>query len=313
MFFIDKQKLKHILLAIIPGILASIYLNNDLGLLASFYAVCVIIPLGKSHSSHYLSLFNFVFIFIESIIISYLINYAWLLASWLILHSIIFAMIEHSDSKLKSMLSWTFIGMIYGGVKINHYEIIWHQLFWPLLFLVIIIALFGCLLTLLFEPHRNQLFNFVRPQWKHVFLYSKYILPIAITILLWKSYHLVHFEWLIWSSFSVINVQADKSWQKFNCRLSAAILGICFALFVNNFIDNNILIYYLSFIGIMLSFCVTENYLVSFAMRCFCIVIFASHAAEVTALSRCINIGIGGFIGVTMSFILSALQKTSTA
>lgn len=294
---IDRSWIKILLCAILPGIAVSIYTQQMLWTVGAFLAACGIIPYLTSYSARWLALFNLLLI----CALAYVVKYLLILGIWPLTLGFIIVLsgavgtFDNIHPQLRSLSSWLIIGTIYGGVKLSEYPLSLSDLLG-----IIILAFFGILFTIsLFKSKVKQvklkLVDYRNPDFMFNF---KYVLPIALSGLIWYAYKIKEPEWLLWSSLSVVNTELNLLFEKFRHRLIGATIGVGLGVIVGLLLPHSQSVAYICFIMIILSLRGFKDYFTGYFVRSFFIILYAgNHSLEISLL-RSSNVIIGGVIGV---------------
>ncbi|WP_133127512.1 FUSC family protein [Legionella nagasakiensis] len=297
---INKEPTLQIMLALLPGVIASILLHNHHYLLASFYAVCAIIPFGIAHTSKPITYAFSMVLMLCSLIACALINHWFLLFLFLAGPTTLFSIYEKEDKSLKTMTSWWIIGVVYGGFHIHQTT----ELLWPEYVLIFLLTLLGCFIAL----YSKKSMTWERPAFtihkKYLRYYIKYATALFITITILASLHLEEGEWLIWSCFSVLSLDFSKAKTKYQQRLVGVAFGVGLGLLMTKIMPPLPWLEYVYIVCILLSLRLFHSYLYSFATRCFFVVLYAGSNYQEIGHARLTDIALGGAIGILISYAL---------
>lgn len=301
-------------LTIIPGLLASLLLHNPQWLVASFLAMAGILPYSTTHSSRALAFLNIVVICLLAYVVKGLFaQQQWLLLmGLLIIMAMVLGYIDNSNPHFRSLSSWMIIGCVYGGVKLNEAGVT------GLLFLqVFILAVVSVVLVLVLVridelPLEPKFIGLRHPQFVFSF---KYVLPIAITTILWAKLRIHDPEWFIWSSLTVVLTQYDILYTKYIQRITGVAIGAGCGIVASLLLPHSIIITYISFLLTSFSLRSFKDYLPAHILRCFVVVVFAGNVAHNSldaAFWRFSNVIAGGTIGFICTLLLMRLQLLLT-
>lgn len=211
--------------AILPGVAVSLVSGHLLWLVASFLAVCGVIPYTASHSNRLFTLLNSVLVCVIAYGLYLALNLGWgYFLAGVVLLSLIAGIIDNGNKEFRVLSSWIIIGCVYGAIKLGEYPLSLIDLI-----KIIILAALGAILVLclpLKHPPtsaRLRLILYHHPQFLFNF---KYILPTVLATLVWHYFNLEAPEWIIWSALSVTYPQIDEVILKFKQRVIAGAIGV---------------------------------------------------------------------------------------
>ncbi len=294
---IDQSWIKILLCAILPGVMVSIYTGQMFWTVGAFLAACSIIPYMTSYSARWIALLNLLLI----CALAYVIKYLLILSIWpltlgfIIILAGVAGILDNIHPQLRSLSSWLIIGTIYGGVRLSEYPLSLSDLLG-----IIILAFCGIVLAIsLFKSKVKQvnikLVDYRNPDFMFNF---KYVLPIALSGLIWYTYKIKEPEWLLWSSLSVVNTELTLLFEKFRHRIIGATIGVGLGLIVGLLLPHSQWVAYICFIMIILSLRGFKDYFTGYFVRSFFVILYAgNHSLEISLL-RSSNVIIGGIIGV---------------
>lgn len=295
--------------AILPSIAVSMLTGNLIWLLASFFAVCSIIPYISSHGIKWFTLLNGLLICGIAYILHLMLLEHWyyFLISITIL-AVFMGFIDNAHAELRNLSSWIIIACVYGAVKLSDASITVMTL-WAMTGLVasgVIMVLMlplkdrATLSHIKFVPikHEQFLFNF------------KYMLPTLISISVCHYLKLSEPEWVIWSSLSVVYPELEAVLLKFKRRATAGGIGVFSGLAIGLVLPHSILVPYFCFIVICLSLKVFRDYFIAYLVRSGCVVIYAINQGSIQiAFDRILNVVLGGLIGLLSTYALIYLYR----
>lgn len=305
---LDLTGIKMLSVALFPGLLVSVCSGNLLWLMVSFITVCSILPYTVGNNSRGLV---FVHVFLIAVII-YLVEFAlrvniYYLLIILPILALAAGCIDNSNKTLRSFASWLIIGGVYGGVKLRHYNFSQQEF----VYFVILTLISLCAVVFIFSrevvPIKVKLIKPFDP--KFIFNF-KYVLPITIAVLIWIKFNLQEPQWIFWSSLSVVYPELENAIVKVKQRVSGALLGAGFGLFIGLLIPNSIVITYICFIMIMFSLRMFKDYFPGFVLRCFFVVLYAGSLSTEIAFIRISNVILGGIIGISCTFLLAKIYQS---
>jgi len=303
--WLNKLGILEILLAVFPGSILAFIFKNDLWLLASFMAVCAIMPFARSYKYIAQSILHLIIIFLLSIGLSKLTNSVLIFVLVLVVISLVLGYIEANNAFLKPSISWLFIGIIYSSFKLSHYSLIYSQ------FLEIFaISLISVTLSLILSP-QPIIKQHIQLHFKSslIISYAKYVLPLIITIIFWQIFKIKEAEWLIWSSLSVINLELAKSKEKSILRFKGVLIGVILGVILISLLPENNWLNYLYFAGILFSLRSFNSYFVGVIVRSTFIILYANQNFIEIGKYRLMNILLGMLIGFLSSYVLSKLSN----
>lgn len=308
---IDRTWIKILVCAILPGIAVSIYTQQMLWTVGAFLAACGIIPYLTSYSARWLALFNLLLICALAYVVKYLLIISiWpLTLGFLIVLAGAAGTFDNIHPQLRSLSSWLIIGTIYGGVKLSEYSLSMIDLAG-----IIILACWGIVLAISFFKSEAKQVELKLVDYRHPdFMFNfKYILPIALSGLIWYVYKIKEPEWLLWSSLSVVNTELNLLVEKFRQRVIGATIGVGLGLIVGLLLPHSQWVAYICFIMIILSLRGFKDYFTGYFVRSFFVILYAGNHSLEIALLRSSNVIIGGIIGVlATSALLYAHQYYS--
>ncbi|ETO92270.1 putative membrane protein [Legionella oakridgensis RV-2-2007] len=297
-FTINKEPTLQIALALLPGIMASIVLHDQHYLLASFYAVCAVIPFGVAHANKQITYLFSLFIIICSFIASLLIQDWVLFFLFLAIPVTLFSVYEKQNKQLKTMTSWWIIGVVYASFHI-HQSL---RIHWSEFLLISLLTLSGCFIALYSKRSTSWTLPAFVLQKKYLRYYVKYPLALFITITLLANLHLAEGEWLIWSCFSVLSLDFSKAKTRYQQRLVGVAFGVSLGLIIIKITPYSPWLEYIYMICILLTLRLFHSYLYSFAIRCFFVVLYAGSNYQDIGHARLTDIALGGAIGILLSY-----------
>ncbi|MCF6766559.1 FUSC family protein [Thiotrichales bacterium 19S3-7] len=311
---IQFNKLLQLSSILIPGVIIALISHQPYWILATFYAICSIIPYTE-HQNLKFALLMLTGLFISSEILSYLIVQVPLLfIIILVLISCLISIIEKNKPSYRPISAYLFIGLIYSSFEINHYFV--HRSY-SVIILIFILSVVSLFIGIFFEDNHKQpldvLLNF---NLKQLYDYTAYPIVLMITLFLWYQFDIPQPQWFIWSALTVTNLNINQIHQKFINRLTGALIGLplgiisilMIQLLASNYLNLMQLIHYVSFMGIILSLRIFKDYIYGFAARCYFVSIFAGDYFIYASISRISDVFIGGLIGYGISYCLNKLK-----
>jgi Fusaric acid resistance protein-like len=296
-------------MAIFPGIVASIVTENLVWLLASFLAVCSIIPYVCSHGIKWVTLLNGLLICAVAYALHLMLLEHWdyFLMSITII-AIFMGFMDNAHPELRSLSSWIIIACVYGAVKLGDSSVTKMTL-WAMTALVVA----GVMMVLMLPLKDKAVLPHIKfvPIKDELFLFNfKYMLPTVISISVCHYLKLSEPEWVIWSSLSVVYPELDAVLLKFRRRALAAGIGVCSGLAIGLVLPHSVLIPYFCFIFICLSLQMFRDYFLAYLLRSSCVVIYAVNQGSMQiALDRILNVVLGGMIGLVSTYALIYLYR----
>lgn len=297
---INKDETVLIGLALLPGVLISIVLNNPIYLIIPFYSVCSIMPFAVSHCDKYLSYCYAVVIMLYSLLVYTAIGHWLPFFCLLAIPMTLFSIYERQNHALKTMSNWWLIGVVYAAFKIQHTP----HLTLFMCFIIFFATLMSCAIALSTRQHSAHTFPAFKYEQQHLRYYIKYPLALLITVTVLALINADEGEWLIWSCFSVLSLNFAKARGKYKQRLVGVALGVSIGLVLVRIIPDYPLLDYIYIICILLSLRLFQSYLLSFTVRCFFIVLYAGSNFQHIGYARLTDIALGGTIGIVLSYIL---------
>lgn len=295
--------------AILPGIAVSAVTGNLVWLLASFFAVCSVIPYVSSHGLKWFSLLNGLLICGVAYILHLMLLGQWyyFLTSITIL-AIFMGFIDNAHKELISLSRWIIIACVYGAVKLGDSSITESTLL-VMTFLTVAGVVMALILPL---KKKIEIVNIKFIPINHeLFLFNlKYMLPTLISISVCHYLKLSEPEWVIWSSLSVVYPELDAVLLKLRRRVMAGGIGACCGLAIGLVLPHSILVSYFCFIMICLSLQIFRDYFLAFLLRSGCVVIYAVNQGSMQiAFDRIVNVVLGGMIGLVSTYALIYLYR----
>jgi hypothetical protein len=295
--------------AILPGIAVSALTGNLVWLLASFFAVCSVIPYVSSHGLKWFTLLNGLLICGVAYILHLMLLEQWycFLISVTIL-AIFMGFIDNAHKELSSLSRWIIIACVYGAFKLGDSSITETTL------LVMTFLTAAGVVMALMLPLKNKIemvtIKFI-PMKHEMFLFNfKYMLPTLVSISVCHYLKLSEPEWVIWSSLSVVYPELDAVLLKLRRRVMAGGMGVCGGLAIGLVLPHSILVPYFCFIMICLSLMIFRDYFLAFLLRSGCVVIYAVNQGSMQiAFDRILNVVLGGIIGVVSTYALIYLYR----
>ena len=290
-------------LAIAPGITYAIWQQSALWLVAPFLAMCGILPYGGSYRTIWLALLNVVVICSLAFLVKHLILLHSLpsMLIFIVCLALVAGFVDSAEAQLKSFSSWLIIGSIYGGEHLVAYSLGESDVL-----KLILLAFAGIILATIFRLQGSirlepKLPRVHEPEFIFCF---KYLLPMVCTTLLWFKLDLHEAQWLVWSSLSVVFLEIEALYLRFQQRSLAVILGCSSGLLVSHFLPVSEFITYLSLILLLLSLRGFKDYFPAYFLRCFLVVIYAGNHSLAIAYERFSNVILGGLIGFICTYCL---------
>ena len=300
---IDKNWVKILFCAVLPGLVVSIYTHEMLWTLGSFLAACGIIPYTTSYDKRWIALFNMLVICALAYVVKYLLalNIWPLTLGFIVLLAAVAGTIDNIHPQLRSLSAWLVIGTIYGGVKLSEYPLAINQLLG-----IIALAFLGVLLVIaLFKSEVKQielkLVHYSHPDFMFNF---KYVAPIGIAGLIWYAFKIKEPEWLLWSSLSVVNTELNLLFEKFRQRAIGVVIGVVAGLGVGLLLPHSQIVAYTCFVVIIIGLKCFKDYFTGYLVRSFFVILYAGNHSLEIALLRSSNVLIGGLIGVVATSAL---------
>jgi hypothetical protein len=346
--FINIRVSLRLLIAVFPGVCFAMFFHNEIWFLVSFFAACGIIPYGSSHSNKTILLISVTLIFMLSIITAMLISSHQITFIIFICFAVTaIGFLDTNNKQFKSIGSWFLIGIIYTGFKL-HSSI--DSISRITMMQVYIASIMSCLPAFLIKEKHTIELNFKLKFRKFdIPDYLKYLLPIAIVLVLWQTYSFSKPEWLLWSSLSVVSLELSSSSKKMRDRIVGGIIGIALGVAIVSFLpitDYNSYAYPnrlgflypsllataqfrgaenlnivplairiglpICYIGIIISLRLFKTYIYGFTMRCTLIVLAAGPAWHLIGIARITNVVIGGTIGYICVLVLCLIKHKMT-
>jgi hypothetical protein len=300
------------LLAIAPGIIYAIWQQNTLWLVAPLLAMCGILPYGGSYRSIWLALLNVILICSLAFLVKYLMELHSLpiMLLFIVCLALFAGFVDSADAQLKSFSSWLIIGSIYGGDRLVEYSLS------ELDVLKLIMLSFAGIILATIVKSRGLIKlepKLPRVDEPEFILCFKYVLPMLCTTLLWFKLDLREPQWLIWSSLSVVFLEIDALYLRFQQRSISVILGCSSGLLVSHFLPVSEFITYLSLILLLLSLRGFKDYFPAYFSRCFLVVIYAGNHSLTIAYERFSNVILGGLIGFICTYCLIKVYELLAA
>ncbi|WP_119342665.1 FUSC family protein [Facilibium subflavum] len=306
---IDTRNALKLILISIPGTLLAFFLHQPFWMLTTFYAIAATIPYG-THKSYNLALLTLIFLFAATVLLDFLLTqsgiYFIIILSIL---SLVIGFIETHNPQFKTIGAYLFIGIIYASFEARIY------LTTPTFFtltLLLLVSILSLLLGFLINEkdktndfHINVIFSKA-----NLLDYYVYFIPLLTTMIIWYFFDIAQPQWLMWSSLSVASLSIKQSRKKIQQRLLGGCIGVPLGLLIVFLLQGgNIVIHYLSFIGIMFTLRGIKKYTLAFASRCFFVVIFAgSHSLHIGGI-RLLDVIIGGSVGLASSILFTCIKQ----
>ena len=295
--------------AILPGIAVSVLTGNLVWLLASFFAVCSIIPYVSSHGLKWFTLLNGLLICGVAYILHFMLLEHWyyFLISITIL-AIFMGFLDNAHKELRSLSCWIIIACVYGAVKLGDSSIT------ELTLLVMTFLTAAGVVMALMLPLKNKIemvnIKFI-PMNHELFLFNfKYMLPTLVSIIVCHYLKLSEPEWVIWSSLSVVYPELDAVLLKLRRRVMAGAMGVCGGLVIGLVLPHSVLVSYFCFIMVCLSLQIFRDYFLAYLLRSGCVVIYAVNQGSMQiAFDRILNVVLGGMIGLVSTYALIYLYR----
>jgi hypothetical protein len=298
---INKEATRTIALALLPGLLFSLFLHDPDYLMASFFSVCAILPFGVSYSSKLMTYVFAIVIMFYSLLIDKFIGQWVIFYMALAIPMTLFSIYECQKKSLKTMSNWWLIAVMYAGFSMQVTPSKIGGIKYPFIFLL---TLAGCF----FAVYSKKNVPFKLPAFKidkqHIRYYLKYPLALLLTISVLALYNIQEGQWLIWSCFSVLSLDHSKAKSKYQERLIGVVSGVSIGLVIVKFVPHSYIFEYIYGICILLSLRLFQSYLYSFATRCFLIVLYAGSHYQYAGFARLTDIILGGAIGMVLSYCL---------
>jgi len=289
--------------AVMPGVLTSLITGKLMWLVASFLAVCGVIPYSASHNSRILTLFNSILICIVAYILHWLLSINW---QYFLMATVCLAfatgILDNGHANFRVLSSWIIIGCVYGSIKLGEYPLSTGD------FVCIIgLACIGAVMVMvlpLTHPSVDVRLTLVPLKDKQFLFNFKYIIPSLLAILAWHYFRLEEPEWIIWSALSVTYPEISDVILKFKQRAIAGSAGVACGLIAGLIIPHSLVVTYLCFIFICLSLKMFNDYFPGYLLRSFLAVLYAAnHGSWQIAVSRISDVIIGGIIGVVSAYL----------
>lgn len=305
---INYKEMVRSVFAILPGISAVLITGNKVFLLASFFSMICIMPVGVSFRKIVYPQIMLLIIYPASILFSLEFPYsAQIFWIFIFLLSIILGYVEANIGNLKKLNSWIFIGLLYGVAEIKSKLV---NISPELGIMIYVLALLGITLYFLFpEKKKEKMLLTLTFERNEIVHYVKYFAYFVCALIIYIHYRFEQYQWFFWSGLSVLSLEFNNSKIKIRKRLVAGSFGIgigAIAIFLIAAIGDYPV---LSFVGILLSLKAFRNYELDFSTRCFFIVLFAGNQAFHSGYTRMIDVFAGGALGVAVSLILSFFDK----
>jgi hypothetical protein len=296
-------------IAIMPGVIFSIFSGQLFWLTSSFLAVCSILPYLISSKKRLFSLTNAIIIFslIYLVIISLGAGWIYLLILLSVL-SLIAGFLDNMDEELHGYTTWLTIGTVYGGEKLAHYHLNLEQ--WIFMILLTLLGI-GCAIFFYSDKIISKSFDSKIASTKKFIFNFRYLFPVVISVLVCHYFNIREPQWMLWSSLSVVYPNFESVLLKMKHRLLGVSIGVSCGLLIGMLLPSSEIVTYICFVMIMLSFGMFEDYAPCFLTRCFFIVLYAGNDSPEIALTRLSNVIIGGIIGIVCTFLLSKIDQVS--
>ena len=306
---INKRGALEIILAVLPGIVFAWLTGQEYYLIASFFAVCALLPYNKSYFNRYYSFIHLVLIFGVGVLMANALQHAeyWLYAVIMAVVGLLCGYFEINNPVLRKAASWIMIGIIYSSFKFPHIPA--SQYTPATLTSILLLAAASLALALLVNkptlaPTSIKL-TFTSRDW---LFYLRIVVPVLIAFVVWRLFDIQEAEWLLWSSISVANIELEAAKTKAKHRLLGGAAGIIVGFAVALILPVSQLLNYLLFTCMMLTFRVFDKYYIAFTSRCFFIVLYANNHFMI-GCTRITNVLIGAVIGYLCSLLLIKLQQ----
>ena len=296
-------------MAILPSIAVSVLTGNLVWLLASFFAVCSVIPYVSSHGLKWFTFLNGLLICGVAYVVHLVLLEHWyyFLISITIL-AIFMGFIDNAHKELRSLSSWVIIACVYGAVKLGDSAVTEMTL----LIMTCLTAAGVVMVLMLPLKNKPEMVNIKFVPMKHeLFLFNfKYMLPTVIAISICHYLKLSEPEWVIWFSLSVVYPEFDAVLLKLRRRVMAGGMGVCGGLAIGLVLPHSVLVPYFCFIMICLSLMIFRDYFLAFLLRSGCVVIYAVNQGSMQiAFDRILNVVLGGMIGLVSTYALIYLYR----
>ncbi|MEI6286571.1 MAG: FUSC family protein [Bacillota bacterium] len=306
---INKRGALEIVISILPGIIFTWLTGRDYYLIASFFAVCALIPYNKSYFNRYYSFIHLVLIFAIGELMANAMQSGeyWLYAVIMGTVGLICGYLELNNPSLRKAASWIMIGTIYSSFKFPNIPA--SQYTAANLISILLLAAASLALALLVNKPKSAHINYnFKFSSRDCLLYFRIVFPVLIAFIVWRAFDIQEAEWLLWSSISVANIELEAAKTKAKHRLLGGAAGIILGFAVALILPASQLLNYVLFTCMMLTFRVFDKYYISFTARCFFIVLYANNHFMI-GCTRITNVLIGAVIGYLCSLVLIKLQQ----
>ena len=306
---INKRGALEIIISVLPGIVFAWWSGREYYLIASFFAVCALIPYNKSYFNRYLPFIHLLVIFVVGELMARTLQSAeyWLYALIMGAVGLVCGYFEFNNPKFRKAVSWIMIGIIYSSFKFPHIPA--SQYTPATLVSILLLAAASLALALLVTKPilatTRLKFSFSS---RHILFYLRIVVPVLLAFVVWRIFDIQEAEWLLWSSISVANIELDAAKTKAKHRLLGGAAGIIAGFAVALILPANQLLNYVLFTCMMLTFRVFDKYYIAFTSRCFFIVLYANNHFMI-GCTRITNVLIGAVIGYLCSLALVKLQQ----
>jgi hypothetical protein len=294
-------------IAILPGVMFSIFSGQLSWLTSSFLAVCSILPYLISYKKRLFSLTNALIIFSLIYLVTISLGFGWIyLLILLSVLSLIAGFLENRDEGLRGYTTWVMIGTVYGGEKLAPYHLNLEQ--WIFMGILTLIGI-GCAIFFYSKKILGKSFNSEVESTKNFIYNFRYLCPVVFSVLICHYFDVREPQWMLWSSLSVVYPNFESVILKMKHRFFGVSIGTSCGLLIGLLLPSSEIVTYICFVMIMLSFGMFEDYALCFLTRCFFVVLYAGNESTEIALIRLSNVVIGGIIGIVCMFFLSKIDQ----
>lgn len=294
-------------IAIMPGVMFSIFSGQLFWLTSSFLAVCSILPYLISFKKRLFSLTNALIIFSLIYLVIISLGFGWIyLLILLAVLSLIAGFLENIDEGVRGYTTWLTIGTVYGGEKLVHYHLSLEQ--WIFMGMLTLIGI-GCAIFFYSKKIMGKSFDLQVASTKNFIFNFRYLGPVVFSVLVCHYFNIREPQWMLWSSLSVVYPDFESVILKMKHRLFGVSIGVSCGLLIGLLLPSSEIVTYICFVMIMLSFGMFEDYAPCFLTRCFFVVLYAGNDSTEIALTRLSNVIIGGIIGILCTFFLSKIDQ----
>ena len=309
MVSINKRGALEIIISVLPGIVFAWLTGRDYYLIASFFAVCALIPYNKSYFNRYYPFIHLVLIFGIGELMANALQSGEYWRYFMIMGAVglLSGYLEFNNPSLRKAASWIMIGVIYSSFKFPHIPASQYTAA-NLISILLLAAVSLALALLVNKPKLSHISYKFKFSSRDCLLYFRIVFPVLIAFVVWRIFDIQEAEWLLWSSISVANIELEAAKTKAKHRLLGGAAGIIVGFAVALILPVSQLLNYLLFTCMMLTFRVFDKYYIAFTTRCFFIVLYANNHFMI-GCTRITNVLIGAVIGYLCSLVLVRFQQ----